>query len=157
MNIHYQLPAHLSKHLLPLFLLARTGGALLLPARPSGPPRGGRQERGGIGQVRAEKALARIRTMRLDPQKHVYLPVRLSRQTSKAILSPDFPSALKGRSYDCQPQSGDPDLGVYLLLLEANFYALSHPHRRGKNHHYKDTFLPDRPLALCSSILQAPR
>ncbi|EDL87009.1 rCG50603 [Rattus norvegicus] len=29
--------------------------------------------------------------------------------------------------------------------------------RRGKNHHYKDTFLPDRPLALCSSILQAPR
>lgn len=106
--------------------------------------------------MRAEKALARVRTMRLDPQKHAYLPVRLSRQTSKAILSPDFPSALKGRSYDCQPQSGDPDLGVYLFLLEANFYALSHPHRRGKNHHYKDTFLPDRPLALCSSILQAP-
>lgn len=94
------------------------------------------------------EATATLRSM------HLLGSVHLSHQTSKAILSPDFPFALKGRSYDCQPQSSDPDLGVYLFLLEANFYALSHPHRRGKKSPLQG-HIPPQPLALCSSIPQA--
>lgn len=95
----------------------------------------GQQKRLRIGQMRAE--CPSVRTSRLEAtatlrSTHLLGSIPLSHQTSKAILSPDFPFVLKGRSYDCQPQSSDPDLGVYLFLLEANFYALSHPHRRGK-------------------------
>lgn len=32
-----------------------------------------------------------------------------------AVLSPDFPFVLKGRSDDCHPQSSDLDLGVFVL------------------------------------------
>lgn len=60
-----------------------------------------------------------------------------------AVLSPDFPFVLKGRSDDCQPQSVALDLGVYLFLLQANFYSLSHRHRRGKKNHCKDRSLPN--------------
>lgn len=97
---------------------------------------GVQQERLCMGQVRAEKAPGPDNEAGSHghPQKHASLSgsVCPSRQTSRAILSPDFPFALKGRLYDCQPQSSDPDLGVYLFLLEANFYALCYPHKRGK-------------------------
>lgn len=57
---------------------------------------------------------------------------------------------LKGRSDDCQPQSSDLDLGVYLFLLQANFYSLSHQHRRGGKKIMQGQ-IPPQPLALCSS------
>lgn len=66
---------------------------------------------------------------RLSP----FIPIKTSAALAiAAIVSPDFPFVLKGRSDDCQPQSNDLDLGVYLFLLQANFYSLSHQHRRGK-------------------------
>lgn len=128
------------------------------PLTPQDHDEGGQQKRRCIGQVRAERAPCPDNEAgsHSHPQTHSYLSgsVHLSHQTSEAILSPDFPFALKGRSYDCQPQSSDPDLGVYLFLLEANFYALSHPHRRGKKSSLQG-HIPPQPLALCSSIPQA--
>lgn len=81
-------------------------------------------------------------TAHLRKPTHLFGSVHLSPQTSKAILRADFPFVLKGRSYDCQPQSSQADLGVYLFLLQANFHALPH-HPGGGNYHYKDGSLPD--------------
>ena len=65
-----------------------------------------------------------------------------------AVLSPDFPFVLKGRSDDCHPQSSDLDLGVCLFLLQANFYSLSCQHRRLKSSLQGQ--IPPQSLALCS-------
>lgn len=90
---------------------------------------------------------ARIRSH----HKSLYLPLLVHLFLSSPRLGcrgADFAFALKGTAEDCQPQSGDLDLGVCLFSLQADFSSLP-SHSGAGNHHYKDRSLPSHwPFAL---------